>query len=386
MKIPRIANSVGYIDYDLITAAVNSKKARPWLKWGSVAACFAVLILAGAVALPSLLGSGRYKDYRVQSGETTVEWPWEYQTAYEKYTELTLNGTAYRSKFQAVSDHLIGSRLGMYAVSGYDVYKNEQRAEDFEVYRLKYAAERQFVAVRMDGAYYVFQNSKHTPPTTLGELFEAADLSSAIELSRFSENGGGQNDPYYGLNSDDFIWEVLAGCKNAAFTTDDKFSLYDGREYIGFTVTSETLGVYKKSLCVTEDGYLWTNAFEWGYLFNIGRDAAEQIIRYAKENSEEVPYEPYYNSVAGKIVEITEDYILLDDTVLCRNPLKGLRYKILLSDLRLSRYVTLGAIKEGDTVQVSFTGEINEADGFIISSAVSIEQAVISGGSLLIPE
>ena len=46
MKTPRMANSVGHIDDDLITAAAESKKKiKPnWMKLGSLAACFAVLV------------------------------------------------------------------------------------------------------------------------------------------------------------------------------------------------------------------------------------------------------------------------------------------------------------------------------------------------------
>ena len=71
MKTPRIANSVGQIDDDLITAAVEckQKKKSNWVKWGSLAACFAVLVIAGAAILPSFLGGNtpavnndRYKD------------------------------------------------------------------------------------------------------------------------------------------------------------------------------------------------------------------------------------------------------------------------------------------------------------------------------------
>ena len=58
MKTPRIINSVGHIDDDLITGATENKKKSkfsPWLKWSSIAACFAVIVIAGAAFLPSLL-------------------------------------------------------------------------------------------------------------------------------------------------------------------------------------------------------------------------------------------------------------------------------------------------------------------------------------------
>ena len=41
----------------------------------------------------------------------------------------------------------------------------------------------------------------------------------------------------------DYVWEVLAGCKNADFVEDDKWTVHK-RDHLSFTVTSETLGVY----------------------------------------------------------------------------------------------------------------------------------------------
>lgn len=156
------------------------------------------------------------------------------------------------------------------------------------------------------------------------------------------------------------------------------------KEYYSFTITSETLGVYKVAMYVTVDGYLWTNAFNYQYLFNIGEDAASKIIKYAKENSTEAEYEPYQNTIIGKITEITDEYILLDDSILCANPDDGITYKILLNDLRISRYAESGAIRVGENVQITYEGEIDESN--TIDSAISASDVVISGGDVLIPE
>lgn len=134
----------------------------------------------------------------------------------------------------------------------------------------------------------------------------------------------------------------------------------------------------------TVDGYLWTNAFDYQYLFNIGEDAAGKIIKYAKENSTEADYEPYRNTIVGKITEITDEYILLDDSILCTNPDDGITYKILLNDLRISRYAESGTIRVGENVQITYEGEIDESN--IIDSAISASDVVISGGDVLIPE
>lgn len=248
---------------------------------------------------------------------------------------------------------------------------------------MKDIAQSQFIAVKMEDSYYVFQNDEYAPPNTLGELMDAVNLSEVVELQRFSEGDNTPDSKRFALSSDDYVWEVLSECRNAPFVEDQTWTAGD-RSYLSFAITSEALGVYKVALYVTEDGYLWTNAFNYQYLFNIGEDAASKIIKYAKENSTEAEYEPYQNTIVGKITEITDEYILLDDSILCANPDDGITYKILLNDLRISRYAESGAIRVGENVQITYEGEIDESN--TIDSAISASDVVISGGDVLIPE
>ena len=213
------------------------------------------------------------------------------------------------------------------------------------------------------------------------------DLPQVIELNRFSENGDGVDKKHHALSNDDYIWEVIAGCRDAAFVDEEPgketWSVHD-REYLSFTVTSETLGVYRVAMYVTKDGYLWTNVFNYAYIFDIGEDAAGKIIEYAMENSTDADYEPYQNTVAGKVVEITDEYFLLDDTVICNDPADGTTYKILLNDLRITRYVNHEIIRVGGNIQITFEGEIDSQN--TIDSAISAANVMISGGDVLIPE
>lgn len=59
MKTPRIANAVNNIDDNLISGANCAKvvKKNAWLKWGSIAACFAVMIMAAVIAVPMMFSS-----------------------------------------------------------------------------------------------------------------------------------------------------------------------------------------------------------------------------------------------------------------------------------------------------------------------------------------
>lgn len=395
MKKPRIANAIGHIDDDLVAGAAECKKNRNhWLKWGSLAACFAVLLIAGTAILPSLFGGnvtpngtdGRYKDYNIHASESAIVWPWEYKTVYEKYASVEIDGIEYYGKGRAVSEALVSESIGNYTFVGYDeINDGKKYTAEFEVYKLQNIAQSQFVAVKMEDSYYVFKSSEYSPPSTLGELMDVVNLSEVVELQHFSEGDNSPDSKHFALSSDDYVWEVLSECRNAPFVEDQTWTVGD-RSYLSFTITSEALGVYKVALYVTEYGYLWTNAFNWQYLFNIGEDAASRIIHYAKENSTEVEYEPYRNSVAGTIIKITEEYILVDDSILCKNPADGITYKVLLNDLRISRYVDYGIVKVGDTVQISYEGEIDETSGNTIAGAISAFKATISDGDVLIPE
>ena len=117
------------------------------LKLGSIAACFAVIIVVGALVLPSLLGgeptpggtNDRYKDINIMAGESGIVWPWEYQTVFEKYTEVTIDGIVYRSHGRLVSEELLGDLIGTYTVLGIDEIEGDRYTEKFEVYQLKYA-------------------------------------------------------------------------------------------------------------------------------------------------------------------------------------------------------------------------------------------------------
>ncbi|HIV86518.1 MAG TPA: hypothetical protein H9896_00220, partial [Candidatus Pygmaiobacter gallistercoris] len=223
--------------------------------------------------------------------------------------------------------------------------------------------------------YYVFQREEYDPPDTWGELLDEVNLSGVLDLTHFSENGDGPDSSHFALESDDALWELLSGCRNAPFVEDQNWTAADGN-YLSFTVTSEPLGVYRVALYVTEDGYLWTNAFGWQYLFCIGEENAKQIIGWAKEHSVKAAYAPYQNSIVGLVTGITEEELLVDDSILCNDPANGRVFRVPLEDLRISRYLDCGMVGVGDTVQVLYEGEI---EGTTVSGAVSLEKVTISG-------
>lgn len=395
MKIPRIANAVGQIDDDLVAAAVSEKcKKKPWRKWVAVAACFGVMVIAAAVILPSFFGedvvvpgehTDRYKDFTIQSGEYGIVWPWEYKTVYEKYHSIDMDGREFAGRGSELSADCIGGQLGSCQATGYDDYSEHIYHETFDVYEIEGVSPEELVAVNMDGRYYVFiaeASKENGPPATFGEVLERYSLPRLVPLSRFSFEGNGIESNYHVLNDDAYIWSVLQECTDAKAT--DPLGWHETRGgFVSFTVTSEALGIYKRAMYVTESGYLWTNSFDIEYLYDIGEEAAGKIIQYAKENSVEGEYEPYRNTVAGKITKITDGYLLIDDSILCKDPADGITYKVLLNDIRISRYIDRAVVSVGSTVLVTYEGNMDENT---IDRAISLSEGIISDGDLLIPE
>lgn len=75
MKTPRIVNAIGHIDDDLINSATKSKKVAKkniWIKWTSLVASFAIIIIVAAVAVPTLFGDGNTTLPVVRGDNTTI--------------------------------------------------------------------------------------------------------------------------------------------------------------------------------------------------------------------------------------------------------------------------------------------------------------------------
>ena len=51
--------------------------------------------------------------------------------------------------------------------------------------------------------------------------------------------------------------------------------------------------------------------------------------------------------------------MIVDDTVLCRKPKAGKKYKIYTDDIRVRRWIESGEIKTGDLVAVEYEGKIS---------------------------
>ena len=404
MTQDKLTDAITELDSDILERYVRMKnslvtqkkpKNRTWIKWLSMAACFCLIISAIVIVpmlqedspgiIPNPDNGDRYKDFTIQSSEYGIVWPWEYKTIYEKYYSIDVGGAEFIGQQRELSASYVGEKLGSYKATGYDDTSDGVYHEHFDAYEIKDVASNRLIAVKMEDHYYVFISEKYNPPATWGAVLEEYSLPQYVKLGRFSVDGDGKEKAYHILNNDEYIWSVLSEAENAEAANPVGWHNNIG-SYITFTVTSEAFGIYKSAMYITESGYVWTNAFDGEYLYYIGEDAAGKIIKHAKDNSTAAEFEPYNKTVAGNVTEITDDYILVDDSVLCKDPADGITYKVMLDDVKISRYVECDFVKVGSTVVVSYEGDIDAKNGNAISKAIDISEGIIFDGDVLIPE
>lgn len=396
MKIPKMAEAMGEINADLVSASARERRKakQPWVKWSVLtAACLCVAVLAGMIVVPMMLGGDdvlpgkdretvsfgdlerHYKGMDTVRTESGMIWPAQYQTATEKHSHIVWSFRAYETSGMAVQVQNLGEKIGSYL--------------GYEVREIKGAPQKHVIALGIEGVYYAYRcrGDYDDQPTTLGELFDLYNLAEVLELDRFTEHEK-REETHYALTDDDYIIEVLASCRDAKLHADsDKWERSE--EYLSFTMTSDALGVYKKAMYITKDGYLWTNVFEYAYIYEIGTEAANKIIDYAMTNSVEKPMEQYEYRLAGTLVKVEDGYAYIDDSIMCVDPSEGMVFRVSTDDIRISRCLVedLTGITIGDLVVVTFRGGVDIEDGNLILDARGIDQAFLtSEGDAVVPE
>lgn len=381
--------------YIEVAAEKPKEKKTGWLKWGAMAACLAVVAIAGISVLPSnntiqtsIGGVMReYKNVSVAGSEEAIEWPWEYKTLYERFSTIIYNGREYTVKTigLAADESVIGKKLGVGEGVGYDVYTEQEHRQNFDVWQINGISADLMIAAEMDGQFYTFKYSEYVPPATLGEALDNYSLPQTLILNHFAVYDDGKEIGYYSLSDDDYIWQTLAGCRDAQFVEDGAGGRIS-KDRITFTATSESLGVYKRGFYVSADGYVDTNIFDWAYTFYVGEDVAADIISYVRKNAVKAEREPYTYSLAGTLTEIGDGYILVDDSILCADDDDGMVFKVLTTDLRVSRFIDYREVNTGSIVVITFTEPVNVEDGNVVSGAVSMTKGILYDDTVAVPE
>lgn len=378
MTDKELLHTIGDIDESFIAEAAPVRKKKPaWTGWAAVACLVLVAgLLAFSLPRDTPRPDGRYKYTLTQQEVAAAVLRWEDQTLSERYTSMIFADTEYKTRGLALDASLLGNELGACDAWGQDHYTGQTHHQEFAAYEISGIQYEKLIAVCMEDKYYVFMRDGYAPPATLGGLLEAYNLEEYLPLTHFS-----YGEAHYILEEDAEIWRILAECADAPVMEDD-FRV--NGDYVSFTATSEALGIYKRVLYITADGFVKTNALDYGYVYFIGEDAAERIIDYCLANAAETEMEPYTNFLVGTITEIGDGYILVSDAVLCWDEADGIEYKVLSTDPLFSRWFQYYNLQMGDVVYIQYRGDMGA--GNVIPGAYSISKAVISGGDILIHE
>ena len=339
------------------------------------------------------------KDINVMIPETSIEWGWEDMTDSERYTNLDLGGKTYRM------NGTVTNYLGEWLESG-EAYgfawdqDNARHGIPCEIYAMTFSPDHSVVAVQFAGSREIYRferEREYDPPKTLGEFMETRKLSEVLPLtSLYHERWDGGSSKYdkFALSAEhsDGVWAILEKYGDAPFTknsSEESFNIhhYD-KERIGFSATSEVLGIRNQSFAVNDNGYIITNIEQYGYNYFIGVDAAREVIDYVKAHmTDPLPEEkaPVYY-IVGTVTEKGDGYIKVDDSIMMKNPEEGLTFTIDVTDKKLGR-VCDARISVGDHVMITYDGRISEDGSLLIETAVSIQEAWITeNGDVLIPE
>lgn len=338
------------------------------------------------------------KNLHIVPQEAAIEWGWEDMTDGERYTNLDYNGATYSQR------GTVSGYLGEWLASG-EAYgfawdqHNARHAVPCEIYSLTFSHDHSVVAVQFEGSrdIYRFEHEREfDPPKTLGEFMETRKLSEVLPLTAlyYECRDGNSSSDRLALSAEhsDGVWAILEKYGDASFINpsfEESFNIqhYD-RERIGFSATSEVLGIRNLSFAINDNGYLITNIEHYGYYYHIGTEAAREIIDYVKAHmTEPLPEEkPAVYRIIGTVIEEGDGYIKVDDSIAMKNPEEGMVFTVITTDKKLSRVLKY-LVGEGSTVLITYDGRVSEDGSLLIENATSIQDIWIDeSGNAWIPE
>ena len=334
------------------------------------------------------LYANRYSDSFTTQDED-YSYPWTEMTDSELYRKLVYNGKEYATHSSPINESNVGRSLGVYGFSGTDEIDDTIHTAEFEIFEIDGVSSEYCVAAKMDYGFYPCASA--TPIETLGDCINALNLYQNIPLTDFYvyENVNGDR-PYLRINDPTQVWKILLRCGDAKYNKELSESMdwwQDGRKYITFSTRSRKLGL-SGAISVSRDGKLKTSLFGYARIYDIGVENANAIIDYALNNSSPTKRIPYNYWICGYIKEISEDHILIDDTLLCENGIDGIVYKLDNNNKIVKRGVKYESLKIGDLAVVSIDpyGYVDENDQNAVHGINWISRGYLFEGDIVVLE
>lgn len=327
-------------------------------------------------------------DNKLMTESSALVFPWNEREAYEKYTELVINGEKYSARSSYYGEEIfanqIGKKLADAECSGYDNYDEKKYTESCEVFEIIGVDSERFVAIKYNNydGYYPFIKEKHVAPSTLGALIDTLNLTKNIRLNDFYDG----NNAHYALSNEnsDALWNIIKEYSSAPIVSEKVY--HNSSNELSFAIYSNALGAYNLSFSFSKDGYLKTNIENYGYAYDIGTEGVAKIIDFARKNRLAILV-PQTQYLVGIITEIGEDYIKVDDSVMMKNSDEGIEFTVYSNRRnKLSTYIKFNLFKVGDAVSIEHSYLAKE--GYTqVNNAVKISKCAITvDGDVLIPE
>ena len=317
MKKDSINRVIGGIDDDIVEMAENKTKTNQkkfsWVKWGSIAAAF-VLVLSAAFIVPGVLN-------RNNIGGDTNSWPIKHVPAMQdevagpitadtwastgnagKYLTLSYGDIEYQSCLVVVDDSNKGNILGDGKVTGQDLFSLEIHEMAVEVYAINGLDPQIAVAVKFSEPdnsvhglehVYAYMNTGYNP-ATLGDFIRDLDFDNKLEIGLCYMHQEGKDTIVFENLTKAKLMELLTTCASVENVREPT----TGRKVMDISAT--LLGM-NNSITLTEDGYLISNIFETGKWFYIGQDKVNEFIKYVTDNCDGYVY--VYDEPDGDVAE-----------------------------------------------------------------------------------
>ena len=197
MKTPRIANALNQVDDDIVSGAARAKKVKKnnWLKWGSIAACFVVMLAAMLTVMPMLLEDDDDVPVFTPDNEPSNEYQYESGYFYQ------INEGAYSTYVggKVIAEDKVGDKIAdVNLTAGWKDDKGEWKSETEalrgEVYTIEGVSNNVAVAIKFIDKgeaittthYYVIMNPNEDL-TPVEDYIITVDPSISWESEIFPE-------------------------------------------------------------------------------------------------------------------------------------------------------------------------------------------------------
>ncbi len=308
------------------------------------------------------------------------EWPWNCKEVFEQFTFVEYNGRTYTIRSRnTLSKDKVGKKLGTASMRGYDIYEDKTHTTTCGIYEIMGIDSSRFIAVKYQGhdGYYVF-NMRHyyDPPATLGDLITALNLTETFPLTTIYYGS-----KEYGLTEtdSDALWGMFL--KHTDAETLETENIPSGKKKLTFVIVSEELGADNLSWALYDNGYIVTNIDSYGYRYYIGKDAVDEIVKYALgHKAGEIADNTQY--IVGNVTEIGENYIKVDDSIMMKNPDDGIEFTVMANDMRIKRYIISGFLKKGQLVRITHTGTLC-GNHTVVETATMLEEVMLAKNDII---